>query len=77
MYVKDLNRDFVFVFRDLIKVPGITTGSTSALRFFAACVYIIVGLAILAMCFDLIKESIVYKFGWFVYIYIFFFFKFS
>jgi len=76
MYVKDLNRDFVFVFRDLIKVPGITSGSTNGLQFLGACVYIIVGLAILAMCFDLIKESIVHKFAWFVYIYVFFF-KFS
>ena len=42
-------------------------GSTSWFTIFsAACLYIIIGLAILAMCFDLMKESIVEKFEWFV-----------
>ncbi|CAF0907222.1 unnamed protein product [Adineta ricciae] len=45
-------------------VPGITSGSTDGLRFLANCLYIVVGLAVLAMCFDLIKESIVDKFEW-------------
>ncbi|CAF1454579.1 unnamed protein product [Adineta steineri] len=46
-------------------VPGITSSSTSGLRFLLACLYILFGLAILAMCFDLIKEGIVDKFRWF------------
>ncbi|CAF1296485.1 unnamed protein product [Rotaria sordida] len=46
-------------------VPGITSGSTSGLRFLLASLYILFGLAILAMCFDLIKEGIVDKFRWF------------
>ncbi|CAF1148851.1 unnamed protein product [Rotaria sp. Silwood1] len=46
-------------------VPGITSGSTSGLRFLLASIYILFGLAILAMCFDLIKEGIVDKFRWF------------
>ncbi|CAF0794115.1 unnamed protein product [Rotaria sp. Silwood1] len=45
-------------------VPGITSGSTDGLRFLATSLYIIVGLAVLAMCFDLIKESIFEKFAW-------------
>ncbi len=51
----------------LIKVPGITSSSTSGLRFLGACLYIIIGLAVLAMCIDLIKESIVDKFEWFAH----------
>ncbi len=47
-----------------MKVPGITSGQTSGLRFLLACLYILFGLAILAMCFDLIKEGIVDKFRW-------------
>jgi hypothetical protein len=58
-------KDFV-LYLDLFKVPGITAGSTDGLRFLAASLYIVVGLAVLAMCFDLIKESIVDKFEWFV-----------
>ena len=50
---------------DYLKVPGITSSSTSGLRFLLACLYILFGLAILAMCFDLIKEGIVDKFRWF------------
>ncbi|CAF2371770.1 unnamed protein product [Rotaria sp. Silwood2] len=45
-------------------VPGITSGSTDSLRFLATSLYIIVGLAVLAMCFDLIKENIFEKFEW-------------
>ncbi|CAF0933943.1 unnamed protein product [Adineta steineri] len=45
-------------------VPGITSSSTSGLRFVSACLYIIIGLAVLAMCIDLIKESIVEKLEW-------------
>ncbi len=67
-------RDFLFVIYDLIKVPGITSNSTSGIRFLGACLYIVIGLAILAMCFDLIKESIVDKVEWFVFIYYFFLF---
>ncbi|CAF1263140.1 unnamed protein product [Adineta ricciae] len=48
-------------------VPGITSSSTSGLRFLLACIYILFGLAILAMCFDLIKEGIVDKFRWFAH----------
>lgn len=45
-------------------VPGITSGETSSLRFLLASLYILFGLAILAMCFDLIKEGIVDKVHW-------------
>jgi hypothetical protein len=58
---------FIFSFCNaffFIKVPGITSGSTSGLRFVLASLYILFGLAILAMCFDLIKEGIVDKFNW-------------
>ena len=48
-----------------MKVPGITSSTADGLHFFATCLYIIIGLALLVMCFDLIKESIVDKFTWF------------
>jgi hypothetical protein len=56
----------LFLCIDLLKVPGITSSSTDGLRFLGASLYIVTGLAVLAMCFDLIKESIVDKFEWFV-----------
>ncbi|CAF1340530.1 unnamed protein product [Rotaria magnacalcarata] len=46
-------------------VPGVTPGPTEGYRFMAASIYIVIGLAILAMSFDLIKDSIVDKFDWF------------
>ena len=67
MYV--IKTRFCFVLSKIansIQVPGITSGSTAGLRFMCASFYIIIGLAILAMCFDLIKESIVDKFVWYV-----------
>ncbi|CAF3456626.1 unnamed protein product [Rotaria socialis] len=45
-------------------VPGVTSSSGAGVRFLLACIYILFGLAILAMCFDLIKEGIVDKFHW-------------
>ena len=55
---------FSLAILSLFKVPGITSGSTSGLRFLLASFYILFGLAILAMCFDLIKEEILNKFRW-------------
>ena len=52
-------------FQSTFQVPGITTKEASGLRFVLASLYILFGLAILAMCFDLIKEGIVDKFHWF------------
>jgi hypothetical protein len=65
MYVTNYLR-WIFIY--LFKVPGITSSSTSGLRFVAASLYIIFGLAILAMCFDLLKESMLDKFRWLVFI---------
>lgn len=48
------------------EVPGIASQSTSGLRFVLASIYILFGLSILAMCFDLIKEGIVDKVRWYV-----------
>ncbi|CAF0731179.1 unnamed protein product [Didymodactylos carnosus] len=48
-------------------VPGLQTGAMSGLRFILGSIYILFGLALLAMCFDLIKEGIVDKFKWFAY----------
>ncbi|CAF3165015.1 unnamed protein product [Rotaria socialis] len=45
-------------------VPGMTPGPTESYRFMAASVYIVIGLAILGMSFDLIKDSIVDQFAW-------------
>lgn len=52
-------------FPSSFQVPGITSKEASGLRFVLASLYILFGLAILAMCFDLIKEGIVDKFHWF------------
>lgn len=56
----------VFFLNLCFKVPGITSGSADGYRFMATSLYIVVGLAVLAMSFDLMAESIVEKLRWFV-----------
>lgn len=58
-------------------MPGVAN-PTDGFHFMATSVYIVTGLAVLAMSFDLMQESIREKFNWFVlHLYIYVYINFS